>query len=241
MIKADIHCHSLYSDQPIHWLFRKLGAKESYTPVEELYQRLKAMGMDFVTITDHNRIDGALELAQRYPDCFVSCEFTVNFYREPAAIHLCAYDISEEQFRMGLKLREDIREFAEYFREQQVLVSVPHPLHCNRGKLGLNHLEQVLLLFDYFEEINGLQMDVANRMQTELLDSLTPELIEALQKKHNLDPCSQEAWRKGRLGGSDDHSSFFSAAAGPRLRRQGIIANSCRVLRTNDHRATAGV
>lgn len=209
MAKVDVHCHSIYSDQPIHWLFRKLGARESYTPVMELYHRLKSRGMDFVTITDHNRIDGALELAGTYPDCFVGCEFTVNFYREPAELHLCAYDLSEEQFRMGLKLREDIREFADYFREQEVLVTVPHPLHCNRGKLELRHLEQLLLLFDYFEEKNGLQMDTANRMQKELLDKLTPQMIGALQKKHGIESCSEAPWIKGRLGGSDDHSSFF--------------------------------
>lgn len=209
MARVDIHCHSLFSDQPMHWLFRKLGAKESYTPVEDLYRRQKALGMDFVTITDHNRIDGAVELAARHADCFVGCEFTVYFYREKAALHLCAYDISEEQFRMGLKLSADVRQFAEYFREQDVLVTVPHPLHCNRGKLEIRHLEQVLLLFDYFEEKNGLQMAMANHMQKELFDDLTPEFMAQLEKKYRLPPCSADPWIKGRLGGSDDHSSFF--------------------------------
>lgn len=209
MAKVDFHCHSIFSDQPVHWLFRKLGVRESYTPVEQLYHGLKSLGMDFVTLTDHDRIDGAIELAEKYPDCFVGCEFTVHFFRERAALHLCAYDLSEKQFRMGLKLREDIREFAEYFREQQVLVSVPHPLSCNRGNLTLRHLEQLLLLFDYFEEKNGLQMDAANRMQKELLDKLTPDLMEGLQKKHGIKSGSETPWIKGRLGGSDDHSSFF--------------------------------
>jgi glycosyltransferase involved in cell wall biosynthesis/predicted metal-dependent phosphoesterase TrpH len=209
MAKVDMHCHSIYSDQPIHWFFRQLGAKESYTPPDELYRRLKSLGMNFVTITDHDRIDGALELAEKYTDSFISCEFGVNFYREEASLHLCAYDISEKQFSMGLKLKHDIQEFAGYFREQDVLVSVPHPFHCNRGKLNIGHLEQALLLFDYFEEMNGLQMESANRMQKDFFDNLTPEFIDALQKKHNIQPVSKEPWKKGRLGGSDDHSSFF--------------------------------
>jgi len=209
MAKVDMHCHSIYSDQPIHWIFKKLGARESYTPPEELYQRLKFLGMDFVTITDHNRIDGAVELAEKYSDCFVSCEFSVKFHRQPAVIHLCAYDITEQQFLNGLKYSKDVREFAAYFSEQDVLVSVPHPFHCNRGKLDLGHLEQVILLFDYFEEINGLQMEAANCMQQEFFKNLTPEFIELLQKKHNIKPLSEDPWVKGRLGGSDDHSSFF--------------------------------
>ncbi len=209
MARVDMHCHSIYSDQPIHWVFRKLGARESYTPVESLYRRLKKVGMDFVTITDHNRIEGAQKLADKYPDCFVSCEFSVCFHNEPAVIHLCAYDISEEQFSMGLKLRGDIQEFAAYFREQNVLVSVPHPFHCNRSDLTIDHLEQVLLLFDYFEEVNGLQMEMANRMQEEFFASLSPEFFERLQKKHGFAPSSEHPWDKGLLGGSDDHSSFF--------------------------------
>ena len=212
MAKVDIHCHSLYSDQPIHWLFRKLGARESYTPVMELYHRLKSLGMDFVTITDHNRIDGAVELASKYSDCFISCEYTVDFPKEAASIHLCTYDITEEQYRKGLSLCHNIFDFSEYFRGENVLVGVPHPFHCNRGKLELRHLELTLLLFDYFEEQNGLQMETANRMQRKFFDGLTPGFIEVLEKKHGLKAYSPEAWKKGRLGGSDDHSSFFLGA-----------------------------
>jgi hypothetical protein len=36
--------------------------------------------MDFVTITDHDTIDGCLELADR-PDCFVSEELTAELNR----------------------------------------------------------------------------------------------------------------------------------------------------------------
>ncbi len=207
--KVDMHCHSIHSDQPIHWIFRKLGARESYTPPDELYHRLKSLGMDFVTITDHNRIDGCLELKEKYDDTFISCEFTVSFPHEPAEIHLCAYDITEQQFTTALKLRHDIREFAEFFREENTLVSVPHPFHCNRGKLTLNHLEQVLLLFDCFEEINGLQMETANRMQQEFFENLTPEFLHVLQEKHDITPVGRQPWKKSRIGGSDDHSSFF--------------------------------
>jgi glycosyltransferase involved in cell wall biosynthesis/predicted metal-dependent phosphoesterase TrpH len=207
--KVDMHCHSIHSDQPIHWVFRKLGARESYTPPDELYHRLKSLGMDFVTITDHNKIDGCLELTEKYDDTFISCEFTVNFLHEPAEIHLCAYDITEQQFTAALKLRHDIREFAQFFREENVLVSVPHPFHCNRGKLGLEHLEQVLLLFDCFEEINGLQMETANRMQREFFENLNPELFETLRKKYDIAPQANEPWKKSTIGGSDDHSSFF--------------------------------
>jgi hypothetical protein len=50
---------------------RALGLAECATPPEEVYALAKRRGMDFVTITDHDTIDGALEIADR-PDVFVS-------------------------------------------------------------------------------------------------------------------------------------------------------------------------
>ena len=51
--------------------------------------------MDFVTITDHDTIDGCLELADR-PDCFVSEELTARFAGEPQAVHVLCYGIIPE-------------------------------------------------------------------------------------------------------------------------------------------------
>ena len=54
---------------------RALGLPECATPPEEVYELAKRRGMDFVTITDHDTIDGALAIADR-PDVFVSEELT---------------------------------------------------------------------------------------------------------------------------------------------------------------------
>ena len=48
--------------------------------------------MDFVTITDHDTIDGALQLAD-VPDTFISEELTAWFRGEAQAVHvLCLRD-----------------------------------------------------------------------------------------------------------------------------------------------------
>ncbi|MGH2976548.1 MAG: PHP domain-containing protein [Solirubrobacterales bacterium] len=65
---------------------RSLGLPECATPPEEVYELAKRLGMDFVTITDHDTIDGCLQLADR-PDCFVSEELTARFSGEPQAVH----------------------------------------------------------------------------------------------------------------------------------------------------------
>ena len=213
MARADMHCHSLHSDRPVHWIFYRMGARESYVTPDDLYHRLKDRGMDFVTITDHDSVEGAVEVAEKYDDAFVSCEFTVRFYKDQMEVHLCAYDITEEQYRMGRKLSHDLQEFIDYFRQEDVLVTVPHPLHNNRGQLEVEHLEQLVLLCEYFEEHNGIQMEVANRMQRQFLDGLTPGIIEDLARKHGIQPCFEDPWIKGRLGGTDDHSAFFLGRA----------------------------
>ena len=62
MKKVDLHVHSKYSNHPSFWFLQRLGAGESYTEPEYIYQWAKEKGMDYVTITDHNNITGALEL-----------------------------------------------------------------------------------------------------------------------------------------------------------------------------------
>ena len=64
-MKADLHLHSRHSARAPEWLFRRVGLPDSYSEPHALYDTLRARGMDFVTLTDHNRIEGCLEIADR--------------------------------------------------------------------------------------------------------------------------------------------------------------------------------
>ena len=80
MKKADLHCHSKFSEHPSEWFLQRLGARESYTDPLDIYAMAKKAGMDYVTITDHNRIEGALKLKEKYPnDTFTGLEATTYF------------------------------------------------------------------------------------------------------------------------------------------------------------------
>src|SRR5260221_11277079 len=76
--RVDLHCHSTASQLSRLGVQRSLGLPECATPPHEVYELAKRRGMDFVTITDHDTIDGCLELADR-PACFVSEELTPRF------------------------------------------------------------------------------------------------------------------------------------------------------------------
>ncbi|MEA2299719.1 MAG: hypothetical protein QOE44_254, partial [Solirubrobacteraceae bacterium] len=59
--RADMHVHSTASQYSKLGVQRSLGLPECATPPQEVYGLAKRRGMDFVTITDHDTIAGALE------------------------------------------------------------------------------------------------------------------------------------------------------------------------------------
>ncbi len=87
--RVDLHCHSTASAAGR----RALALPECATPPEEVYELAKRRGMDFVTITDHNTIDGVLQISDR-PDVFVSEELTAHFKGEPHAVHVLCFGIT---------------------------------------------------------------------------------------------------------------------------------------------------
>ena len=76
--QADLHVHSKHSNRPPEWILRQFGAPESYMEPREVYRRCRARGMQFVTISDHDTVSGALEIAH-LPGTFLSEEITVTF------------------------------------------------------------------------------------------------------------------------------------------------------------------
>ena len=94
--RADLHCHSTASAVSKLGVQRSLGLPECATPPDEVYELAKRRGMDFVTITDHDTIAGALELVSEHDDAFVSEELTTWFRGEPQAVHVLTYGITPE-------------------------------------------------------------------------------------------------------------------------------------------------
>src|SRR3984957_14169654 len=93
--RVDMHCHSTASEVSKLGVQRALGLRECATPPQEVYELAKRRGMNFVTITDHDTIDGVLQIVDR-PDVFVSEELTAHFRGEPQAVHVLCYGISTE-------------------------------------------------------------------------------------------------------------------------------------------------
>src|SRR4030043_477174 len=131
MIRADLHAHSKYSEHPSEWFLQRLGAQESYVEPEFIYKTAKSRGMDLVTITDHNRIDGSIILQGLHPeDTFTGVESTVYFPEDGCKVHILVYGLSEDQFSCIQKIRTDIYEMRAFLKQEDLAHAVAHATYA---------------------------------------------------------------------------------------------------------------
>ena len=212
MSKCDLHIHSRYSARSEEWLFRRLDFPDSYSDPRELHRQLLERGMDFITITDHDTIEGCLKIVH-LPQSFISEQITTYFPQDPCKIHILAWGISEAQHEEIVAVRDNVYELQKYLAATQIAHAVAHPLYSINGQLAASHLERLILLFKHFEAVNGLRDALLSELAQNLFGSLTREKIDKLADRHNLVPTHPEPWQKTFTGGSDDHGGKFIASA----------------------------
>jgi predicted metal-dependent phosphoesterase TrpH len=107
--KVDFHLHSYASNVTDYYAANAFAIPESYSEPLTLYRTLKARGMNIVTITDHNSIDGVKELLDRgFRDVFISAEMTTTFPEDGCNIHVTVANTTEAQFEEIHRLRKNI-------------------------------------------------------------------------------------------------------------------------------------
>jgi glycosyltransferase involved in cell wall biosynthesis/predicted metal-dependent phosphoesterase TrpH len=181
--RADMHCHSTASQLSRLGVQRSLGLPECATPPQEVYELAKRRGMDFVTITDHDTIDGCLELADR-PDCFVSEELTARFAGEAQAVHVLCYGIDPGDHEWLQAHAGDVEACAAYLHENEIACALAHPFYDVAAPLTSRHRRRLAELFPIWEVRNGSRAPELN----------APAVIYV------------ETHGGGGIGGSDDHA-----------------------------------
>jgi len=91
-MKCDLHVHSTASGMCNTPGLSRV-CRESYNDPQQVYDRLKLLGMSMVTVTDHDSIDAA-EVLRRNADFFLSEEVTVRL-PSGTEMHLGVYGITE--------------------------------------------------------------------------------------------------------------------------------------------------
>ena len=209
MSRCDLHLHSRYSDRPSEWILRKAGIPDSLSRPLQVYEGLRRQGYDFVTFTDHNTLGAARELKGR--EGFIpGVEITTYFPEDRCKVHLLAWNVGEREFAEIEKLRPNLLELGAFLRKEAIAHGVAHPLISVDGRMTSDHFEKLLLQFSVFETANGLRSHLAQDVVQACLDALTPEMIRKWAEKHRLEPVGKEPWKKGRVGGSNDHCGLYA-------------------------------
>ncbi|HVT43333.1 MAG TPA: PHP-associated domain-containing protein [Thermoanaerobaculia bacterium] len=171
--KADLHCHSRFS---VFKYFRRANTRDCYNAPEDVYRIAKERGMSYVTLSDHDSIDGALYLLNRYPDLddfFISEEVETYFPETGQRIHIGVYNLDEKQHREIQRLRPDIRELVPYMKSEGLLFGVNHLFQNYRMKnVAARYIGEMIEMFDIFEVLNGAMASFHNRMVHQLVSTV---------------------------------------------------------------------
>jgi predicted metal-dependent phosphoesterase TrpH len=171
--RADLHCHSRYS---IFKYFRRANTRDCYNAPEDVYRIAKERGMSYVTITDHDSIDGALYLLNKHPDLtdfFIGEEVETYFPETGQRIHVGVWGLDEAQHREIQRLRPDIRQLVPYLKSQNLIFGINHLFQNYRMKnVAARYISELLEMFDIFEVMNGAMASFHNKMVQQLLGTL---------------------------------------------------------------------
>src|SRR5215472_16653573 len=180
-MRCDLHVHTRHSGMCTVPGLRAV-CRESYNEPLAVYEKLKRLGMDLVTVTDHDSID-AVESLRRFPDFFLSEEVTC---RMPSGteLHVGVYDITERQHVEIQRQRDDLESLTAYLDEHRLFFSANHVFSSLTGRRDACDYDYFDRIFPAIETRNGL-MPRALNARSEALAS----------------------WmRKPAVGGSDAHA-----------------------------------
>jgi len=142
--------------------------RESYNEPVSVYDKLKRLGMDLVTITDHDSID-SVEILRARPDFFLSEEVTC---RLPSCteLHVGVYNITERDHIELQRRRGDFDSFTGYCRERRLFFSANHVFSSLTGRRALEDFALFESAFPALETHNGHMLPRANRNAAALAD-----------------------------------------------------------------------
>jgi predicted metal-dependent phosphoesterase TrpH len=161
--RADLHVHTCHSK--VCGTLKFLGSRDSYSRPEDVYRVAKARGMDLVAFTDHDSIDGALELLSARPeldDVIIGEEVSCWLPDSGVEVHFGAYGMSERIHRELQPLRRNAFDVAACLREAEVFFALNHLLHFYRGQIPFETYLRLLASVPALEVRNGSMLPAHN-------------------------------------------------------------------------------
>ena len=212
--RVDLHLHSRASGTASNWWVRGLGAgveaRESYTPPEDAYRMVKRAGMAFVTLTDHETIEGALTLLH-HPDFFAGEEISARFPEDGSQVDVLVYELDPASHQEVQARRGNVHGLVDYLREAGLIHVLAHPMYGMPNPVTRKGVEKRLVLFGLWELLNGSRPAEQNRLAAEILARVDATELRQLAARHGL-PSPPHRSIAG-TGGSDDHGGVYGGAA----------------------------
>jgi predicted metal-dependent phosphoesterase TrpH len=179
VLRADLHVHTWHSGYNHDLPFLK--SRDCYADPLAVYQAAKRRGMDLVAITDHDSIDGGLELLSRLPDGRdvilgeeVSCWLPVpgaSGKNARVEVHFGTWGMTETAHREIQPLRGNAVDVAGYLRDTGIFFAFNHPFHFYRGQLPLATYLELVDLAPAIETRNGAMLPAHNQLAVALASS----------------------------------------------------------------------
>ncbi len=142
--------------------------RECYSDPLAVYDRLKRLGMDLVTITDHDSI-GAAEPLRSYPDFFLSEEVSCTL-PSGALLHVGVYDITDRDHIEIQRRRDDFESLAAYLNERHLFFSANHVFSSLTGRRDEADFDLFESVFPAIETLNGHMLPLANQAAAALAE-----------------------------------------------------------------------
>lgn len=166
MVRYDLHLHTLQS-----W--------DSLSSYDNIIRRVQQAGLTGIAVTDHNRLRGALDLAQIAPFPVIVAEEIMTQDGEIIGYFL------QEEIPKGLPLEETIARV----KAQDGIVGVPHPLDSVRTSSALGEAA-LLRVIDQIDLIEGWNARCVRPADNEAAQRIATQ------------------YAKPMTAGSDAHASF---------------------------------
>jgi predicted metal-dependent phosphoesterase TrpH len=173
MSRADLHVHTRHSRVNGNVPF--LRSRDCYSDPLAVYETARRRGMDIVTITDHDSIDGCLELLSRRPgatDVLMGEEVSCWVPDTDLEVHLAVYGTSETIHADLQPLRRNVFEVMAYLRASQTFFAFNHPFHFYREQMPLRDYLQLVTSAPAVEARNGTMLPTHNELVEELWTAL---------------------------------------------------------------------
>ncbi|MBI4909962.1 MAG: PHP domain-containing protein [Acidobacteria bacterium] len=222
-MRCDLHVHTIASGMCTVPVARRF-CRECYSAPLEVYERLKSLGMDLVTVTDHDSID-AVEQLRRFDDFFVSEEVSIHLPSGTGA-HIAVYDLNDRQHIELQQRRTDLPSLLAYLREQELLYGVNHVFSGLTGRRAACDFDWFEQHFPLWESLNGAMLECANRYSAAAAQSLGKG-ITAGSDAHTMETVGSVYTE---VSGARDKATFLEGLRRGEGRAVGASGDAVRVM-----------